>query len=373
MSEAFTNEAFTLLSLGIAVVICRLAARIRTVGVKKLDYDDYLMCFVTVVYSFETATAYLVGTRYMGLANNGMTPDERAALDLSSHEASLRRSGSKAQVVGWCLYTLVLWLLKICMNACYSRLTYQLVYLEFRVKIGWALIGSTYIVVLLSILLGCPTFHKNWQIYPDPGNHCQPAVSEINCYVVLFLNIFTDLWLISIPIPMLWRSSIALKQKIGLTVLFGAGIFVMIAGIIRCAIILSNAETGAQQAGAWAVRESFVAVVINNLPFVYPALHRGVRRFASSSASAPSRARLSGSGGRQFEMGSGEHAHHRAIKSGGLGKGAGRRESVRSVATDDSRGRIVDLEGGAVGEDAASAATGRTGSGRSLEGWEGTA
>lgn len=49
MSEAFTNEAFTLLSLGIAVVVCRLAARIRTVGVKKLDYDDYLMCLVTVL------------------------------------------------------------------------------------------------------------------------------------------------------------------------------------------------------------------------------------------------------------------------------------------------------------------------------------
>lgn len=78
---------------------------------------------IQVVYSLETATAYIVGNRYLGLANNGMTPDERAALDLTSHEASLRRGGSKAQIVGWCLYTLVLWLLKICMNACYTRVT----------------------------------------------------------------------------------------------------------------------------------------------------------------------------------------------------------------------------------------------------------
>ncbi|KKY14193.1 putative short-chain dehydrogenase reductase sdr [Diplodia seriata] len=269
------------------------------VGVRQLDFDDYLMCFVAVVYSLETATAYLVGARYMGLANNGMTDDERAALDPSSHEASLRRGGSKAQVIGWCLYTFVLWLLKICMNACYSRVTYvdaipalvgfpltiaeryQISHLETRVKVGWFLIGTSYIAVLLTILLGCRSFPKNWQIQPNPGNHCQPAVSELNCYIVLFLNITTDLWLISIPVPMLWRALIPLRHKIGLTALFSAGVFVMMAAAIRCALILdiSDPAEGASRAGTWAVRESFVAVVIGNLPLIYPALlHRGVRR-----------------------------------------------------------------------------------------------
>ncbi|KAK0650744.1 hypothetical protein DIS24_g6525, partial [Lasiodiplodia hormozganensis] len=201
MADSFASEAFTLLSLGIVIIGCRLAARIRMVGVRKLDFDDYLMCFVAIVYALETAAAYLVGSRYMGLANNGMSDEERSMLNPSSHEATLRIEGSKTQVIGWCLYTFVLWLLKICMNACYSRVTYQLDYLEYRVKIGWFLIGVTYLVVLLTILLGCQPFQRNWQIYPDPGNHCQPAVSEINCYVVLFLNIFTDIWLISIPVP----------------------------------------------------------------------------------------------------------------------------------------------------------------------------
>jgi hypothetical protein len=39
-----------------------------------------------------------------------------------------------------------------------------------RVYIGFAVIGITWIAVLLSILLGCQPLHKNWQIYPDPGS-----------------------------------------------------------------------------------------------------------------------------------------------------------------------------------------------------------
>ncbi|KAL1629962.1 hypothetical protein SLS54_000821 [Diplodia seriata] len=321
------------------------------VGVRQLDFDDYLMCFVAVVYSLETATAYLVGARYMGLANNGMTDDERAALDPSSHEASLRRGGSKAQVIGWCLYTFVLWLLKICMNACYSRVTYQISHLETRVKVGWFLIGTSYIAVLLTILLGCRSFPKNWQIQPNPGNHCQPAVSELNCYIVLFLNITTDLWLISIPVPMLWRALIPLKHKIGLTALFSAGVFVMMAAAIRCALILdvSDPAKGASRAGTWAVRESFVAVVIGNLPLIYPALlHRGVRRFASGCGGSGGGG-LDGSGSRHEMVGK---AAREVVGSvgGGVGGGGGgiaalteeegRRESF---ATDDSRGRIVKL------------------------------
>jgi hypothetical protein len=58
-----------------------------------------------------------------GLANNGMTDEERAALDPNSEEWALRVGGSKTQLVGWPLYTLLLWLLKLSMNIFYIRLT----------------------------------------------------------------------------------------------------------------------------------------------------------------------------------------------------------------------------------------------------------
>lgn len=43
-----------------------------------------------IFYGFETGLAYSVGAKAQGLANNGMTDEERAALDPSSQEYYLR-------------------------------------------------------------------------------------------------------------------------------------------------------------------------------------------------------------------------------------------------------------------------------------------
>lgn len=76
-----------------------------------------------------------------------------------------------------------------------------LINMNIRVKIAYVLIGVTYIAVICSILFGCHPMKKNWQIYPDPGNYCQPAVSKIDVYVTVTLNVATDMYLITIPTP----------------------------------------------------------------------------------------------------------------------------------------------------------------------------
>ena len=141
--------------------------------------------------------------------------------------------------------------------------------MRLRVRIGYAAIGVTYAATILSILLGCQPFHHNWQINPDPGNNCQPAISKIDCLVTVVLNVITDAYLISIPLPLLWRSQLALKKKLLLMAVFSGGIFVMACGILRCVLILIDPINGAQQAGSWAVRETFVAIIISNVPMVY--------------------------------------------------------------------------------------------------------
>lgn len=42
----------------------------------------------------------------------------------------------------------------------------------------------------------------------------------------------------SIPMPMLWRANLEIKRKISLILVFGGGVFVMMAGILRCALII---------------------------------------------------------------------------------------------------------------------------------------
>ncbi|KAF4251153.1 hypothetical protein KXW98_006656 [Aspergillus fumigatus] len=278
MGDSFTNEAFTLLSLAIVVIILRIVARIMTVGLHNFQLDDYLMPLAGVVYGLETGAAYCVGAWWKGLANNHMTDDQRAALSPDSEEFRLRVGGSKTQVLGWSLYTTLLWLLKACMAIFYSRLTAGLINMHIRVRVAYGAIGVTYLIVILSILFGCHPMHKNWQIYPNPGLRCQPAIAPLDVYMTVTLNVATDIYLITIPTPMLFKARLPWREKLELFILFSGGIFVMAAGILRCVLIVTAGANGASQAGSWACRETFVAVVIGNAPMIYPLFRRAARR-----------------------------------------------------------------------------------------------
>ncbi|CRL29225.1 unnamed protein product [Penicillium camemberti] len=276
--DGFNTEAFTLLGVAIVIIGLRTTARWIMVGPKGFQADDYLMIVACVVYGLETGAAYMVGAWFMGLANNSMTDEQRKKLSPDSEEYRLRVGGSKVQVAGWSLYTLLLWLLKTCMAIFYSRLTAGLVNMRIRIHLAYVLIAVTYIATICSILFGCHPMEKNWQIDPNPGNYCQPAVSKIDIYVTVVLNVATDLYLISIPAPMLVKARLKWREKLELLVLFSGGLFVMMAGILRCVLILTAGANGAQQAGSWACRETFVAVVIGNIPMIYPLVRRFTRR-----------------------------------------------------------------------------------------------
>jgi hypothetical protein len=122
-------------------------------------------------------------------------------------------------------------------------------------------------------------------------------------WVYFSFNVITDMYLLSIPLPMLWKSSLRPVKKVGLMILFGGGILVIACATLRCVLIvtvrqhhsipsiycLTNDQliqdpvNGAQLAGSWAVRETFVAVIIGNIPMIYPFFRRTTRKFLDSS------------------------------------------------------------------------------------------
>ncbi|KAI1359952.1 hypothetical protein F5Y08DRAFT_318392 [Xylaria arbuscula] len=298
--QQFVIEDFTLFAIGVSFTALRTYARIQQVGIKGFKVDDYFIWVAMLFYAAETTLAFSVGHYAQGLANNGMTDEQRQSLDPSSHEYMLRVTGSKIQLAGWSTYSALLWSLKVSLLVFYLRLTYGLnrVY-RLRIYAGFVLLFASWLAATLHLFLGCRPFDRYWQINPNPGNVCQPAISTRIVWVYGGLNILTDLYLLSIPIPMLWKTSLKPLKKFGLIILFSGGIIVIIFAILRATFIITDPVNGAQVAGSWAVRETFVSVITTNLPMVFPlfksrlsSMFGSISRFTGNSTNKSSNGAL---------------------------------------------------------------------------------
>ncbi|WQF82341.1 hypothetical protein CDEST_07355 [Colletotrichum destructivum] len=266
-----TIETWTLYGIGVVVTILRTYARANAVGFRDLRADDYLVWVAILFYTVQSTLAYSVGSVAHGLANNGMPDKKRAALSPNDTEYELRIIGSKIQVAGWATYSALIWLLKLAMLVFYLRLTQGLGRrYRIRIWIGFGLVLATFLGSICAIFLACIPFHKYWQISPDPGNSCQAAVSLPIVWTSFAANVSTDIYLILIPIPLLWESTLRLAKKIASTIVLGAGIFVLICATLKSVFVLVDPVNGAELAGKWGTRETFVAVVTTNLPMIFP-------------------------------------------------------------------------------------------------------
>ncbi|KAI0189224.1 hypothetical protein F4808DRAFT_467553 [Astrocystis sublimbata] len=263
-SEAnrFVGELWSLQGTAYLVILLRYYAKISISGFRGLSWDDAFMLLATLTYTAESVAAYLVVAYWQGLANNDMTDEQRALLNPGSREYFLRQSGSKTHVAGLLLYTTLLWLLKSCWLVYYSRLINGLSQHGWKIKWGIPIIAVTYLSCLLAAFFKCVPFQKQWQINPYPGNNCTPAVSILQTVFVLVMNALTDLYLMWIPLPVVWEVRLPRKKKATLLVLFGGGFLELAFSIVRAVSILTS--------GFWSIRESFVSTVLTNLPVVYP-------------------------------------------------------------------------------------------------------
>ncbi|GKU06051.1 integral membrane protein [Fusarium langsethiae] len=123
---------------------------------------------------------------------------------------------------------------------------------------------------MIAIFAGCRPFSNYWQISPDPGNSCQAAISKPIVWASFASNVSTDIYLIAIPLPMLWGSSLKTIKKIASSIVLGSGIFVLVCATLKSVFVLVDPVNGAQLAGVWGTREAFVAVMTTNLPILFP-------------------------------------------------------------------------------------------------------
>ncbi|KAI0539189.1 hypothetical protein GGR58DRAFT_465504 [Xylaria digitata] len=269
--HSFYIQLWTLYSVGILVTILRTYARVKAVGIRNLRADDLLIWIAMLFYSIQAALGYSVGHAAHGLANSGMTDTERAALPADDPEYQMRILGSKIQIAIWSVYASLMCFLKLSVLVFYIRLTEGLGWrYRLQIRIGFALVIGTTIASVAAILFSCMPIQRHWQIYPDPGDYCQPAISPSIIWTSYAANISTDIYLILIPLPMLWGSSLKLAKKIASTIVLGAGIFVLVCATLKTIFIIVDPVNGAALAGEWGTREAFVSVFTTNLPMIFP-------------------------------------------------------------------------------------------------------
>ncbi|RGP77137.1 integral membrane pth11 [Fusarium longipes] len=280
-ANAFIQEVWGLQGAAYIIVGLRYYSQFSSFG-RQVQWDDVLMLLATIVYTAESVAAYFVVAYWKGLANNGITPAQRQALrdDPDSPEWALRINGSKTHVIGLLLYMTLLWLLKGYWIVYYLRLTEGVTSAKRYARWGAVIIPVTYVSCFLVAFLKCIPFEKQWQVDPEPQ-----TITYIQTIYVMAMNTATDFYLMSIPLPMIWKARMPWRKKAVIMFMFSGALLEMIFGILRAVSILTKGNTDPAQSGYWSVRESFVSFVLTNLPMVYPLLKRVVERTISASKS----------------------------------------------------------------------------------------
>lgn len=65
----------------------------------------------------------------------------------------------------------------------------------------------------------------------------------------------TDVAILSIPVPLLWKVKLPLGRKIAIGVLLCSGVFIIIATLLRCILSLQSIQ-GINISTIWAIRET---------------------------------------------------------------------------------------------------------------------
>ncbi|OJZ89863.1 hypothetical protein ASPFODRAFT_43157 [Aspergillus luchuensis CBS 106.47] len=261
-ATSFAKETWALYSVGVLGAILRFVARIRRLGYQNLQADDYLMLFAVVWYTLLCVALNEVAS---GGGSNLMDENDRKHLTPAIKADRVR--GSKWVFVSEHSFLLAIYAMKACMLVIYARITEGLrqrkyvTYLAVYVALGF--VGNE-----LSLFLICRPLSNYWAV-PTPYDQC----STYQYYEIVqgCLSISADVFMLIIGLPLMVQVRVPLKQKLILLILFGMGIFVIVAALLNKLYCLVPSLISYVYMN-WYFREATVAILVTNLPLVWSLL-----------------------------------------------------------------------------------------------------
>ncbi|KDN71793.1 hypothetical protein CSUB01_12062 [Colletotrichum sublineola] len=249
--------------IGITVLFLRVFTRCKMVG-WKWQGDDYLAISAILFFTMEVMMCQIIVEKG---SITGMT--DAIALSLTPEQYKSHETGAKWLFAAWYMYVSLIWSLKGIMLFFLYRVTKSLPE-ERLVKVVSVITVVAYLSTLAVITGHCQPIHRLWQVYPYAGDDCTQNRSKY--YALVTTNVFTDVLIMYIPIPLLWRLQTSLKRKLSFGLMFCAGFFIVICTLLRCVICLKT--PGRLDLGLnWSIRETVVGIICTNAPSIKPLFH----------------------------------------------------------------------------------------------------
>lgn len=288
-AKSLAIESWTLYAIAIIVVICRILSRRILLGsFKKLQIDDYIMYFVFCCYTIVT-----VGINLTAVNLNAYLPPAFLAT-ITPAEIQNAIYGCKWTFATEITKLTTVWGCKTCLLILYNHMTKGLPRYHRAVKYVAAYTAMAYIIVMILFLaVWCRPVNWYWKV-PVPNSQCASYYNHLIDDAVF--NITSDLLILSLPIPLLIKAQLPLKRKIVLFCIFSLGTLVILCAVLN-RYYNFTAGYGSLIYLNWYAGETSTAVIVANIPHLWPLISRvfGLGAFKSTNPDSSNRFKISSS------------------------------------------------------------------------------
>ncbi|PVI01411.1 hypothetical protein DM02DRAFT_349108 [Periconia macrospinosa] len=261
-----------------------LSRRIHNGSWTLLKMDDYLICVAMITLTILMAVMHIV----VHTDSNLIAPGEDIS-HFTQKEIDNRIYGSKLVLVVEQMQIITIWLVKSCLLLMYWRMTALLPQRKVVIAVSTYVAVGFVVMEILYLGVWCRPFNQYWAV-PPASKQCSAATNHLITNAVL--NISSDLMIIAIPMPLLFKVRLPLKNKLILCGIFMIGTFTIVAAVLN-KYYSFNHPFGTEWT-EWYLRESYTAILCANLPLTYPFIQR-VFRLRSWSQNSHHGGYLSGS------------------------------------------------------------------------------
>lgn len=169
--------------------------------------------------------------------------------------------GLKLSLAYEVMYLISIFLVKFSMLFLYNRFARHTTHITLYLRVTQGICLLTFAICILSLFLSCIPINMFWSL---SNNNEQCTKRTLLTFTSGISNIVTNTLVLAVPVPLLVRANLTLRQRIGVSVLYFFGAFVIVASALRFTTQLLDVSV--PQAIGWSQIEVSLAIILACAP-----------------------------------------------------------------------------------------------------------